>query len=149
MDLPRLSFGKVEAYDMCFGCGRANPHGLKMRFYPEDTETAKSEFTPDENHQGWPGYVHGGILMTAMDEGIGWVCNLKNIYTVTAKIEVRLKSMVRIGEQLIISACIKKQTRRTVEVEAKIKRKDDSVVAEASSIQFIIQPPKPEPSRSL
>ena len=140
MDVPKLSFEKVETFDMCFGCGKANKHGLKMKFYQEDNEIAKSEFIPNENHQGWPGYVHGGILMTAMDEGIGWACLLKNIYTVTAKIEVRLKSVARIGEPLTISACITKQTRRTLEVEAKIKRKDDSVVAEALSIQFITQP---------
>jgi acyl-coenzyme A thioesterase PaaI-like protein len=142
MDVPKLSLEKVETNAMCFGCGKANQHGLKMKFYQEDAEAVKSEFIPDENHQGWPGYVHGGILMTAMDEGIGWAAHFKNIYTVTAKIEVRLKSMARIGEPLIVNARITKQTKRTLEVEAKIKRKDDSIVAEASSIQFIMQPQK-------
>ncbi len=142
MDVPKLSFEEVETFDMCFGCGKANQHGLKMRFYREDTETAISEFIPSESHQGWPGYVHGGILITAMDEAIGWACLLKNIYTVTAKIEVRLKSVAQIGEPLTVSARITKQTRRTLEVEAKIKRKDDSVVAEALSIQFITHPQK-------
>ncbi len=142
MDIPKLSFEEVKAYDMCFGCGKANEHGLKLRFYQDDSGAAKSEFIPNENHQGWPGYVHGGILMAAMDEGIGWACRLNNIYTVTAKMEVRLKSIARIGEPLIISACIKKETRRTLEVEVRAKRKDDSVVAEASSIQFIAHPQK-------
>jgi acyl-coenzyme A thioesterase PaaI-like protein len=146
MDLPRLSFEKIEAYDMCFGCGKANQHGLKMGFTQEDADTAQGEFIPRENHQGWPGYVHGGILMTALDEGIGWVCHLKNIYTVTAKIEVRLKSMARIGEPLIISATIKNQNRRLLEVEANAKRRDGSIVAEASSVQFIMQPSETGPS---
>ena len=47
--------------------------------------------------------------------------------------------MARIGEQLVVSAAIAKQTRRTLELVADIKRIDGSVVAEASSIQFITQ----------
>ena len=138
MDIPHLSLEKFENNAMCFGCGKANQHGLKLKFY-QDAEAAKSEFIPTEYHQGWPGYVHGGAIMAAIDEGIGWAAHFKNIYAVTAKIEVRLKSMARIGEPLIISAYITRQTKRTLEVEAQIKRKDDSVVAEASSIQFITQ----------
>ena len=138
MDLPNISLEKIEKNAMCFGCGKDNQHGLKLKFY-QDGDQAKSEFVPSEFHQGWPGYVHGGILITAMDEGIGWVTILKNIYCVTAKIEVRLKSMARIGEPLIISAYITRQTKRTIEVKAEIKRKDDSLVAEASSVQFITQ----------
>ena len=140
--MPKLSLLKLEANNMCFGCGKANEHGLKMKFCQEDADTVNGEFIPNENHQGWPGYVHGGILITAMDEVIGWAAHFKNIYTVTAKIEVRLKSMARIGDPLIVSAHITKKTKRTLEIEAKIKRKDDSIVAEASSIQFIMQPQK-------
>jgi acyl-coenzyme A thioesterase PaaI-like protein len=144
MELPRLSFGKIEKYDMCFGCGQANQHGLKMKFSQDNDGTATGEFTPNESHQGWPGYVHGGILMAALDEGIGWACQLKEIHTVTAKIDIRLKSMARIGETLTISGSIKRQTTRLLEVEAKATRKDGSLVAEASSVQFIMKPEKPE-----
>ncbi|MFC1905258.1 PaaI family thioesterase [Chloroflexota bacterium] len=139
MDIPRVSVGKLEDYNMCFGCGTANQHGLQMKFY-QDAEVTKSEFIPAEHHQGWPGYTHGGTLMAAIDETIGWASKYKNIYAVTARMEVKLKSMARIGEPLIISAYITNQTRRTLEVEANIKRQDDSIVAEASSILFIAQP---------
>ena len=148
MDIPHLSLEKFDDNAMCFGCGKANQHGLKLKFY-QDAEAAKSEFIPTEYHQGWPGYVHGGAIMAAIDEGIGWAAHFKNIYAVTAKIEVRLKSMARIGEPLIISAHITRQTKRTLEVEAQIKRKDDSIVAEASSIQFIMQPKETDISKSL
>lgn len=77
--------------------------------------------------------------MAVMDEAIGWVTVFNNLYTVTAKIEVRLKSMAHIGEPLAVSATISRQTKRLAEVEAQIKRKDDSIVAEANSVQFIVQ----------
>jgi acyl-coenzyme A thioesterase PaaI-like protein len=139
MEMPRLSLKKIEKSNgMCFGCGQLNTHGLKLKFVL-DGGSAKADFTPDECCQGWPDFVHGGVLMAAMDEAIGWVTVLHQIYTVTAKMDIRFKSMARIGEPLVVSAIITRQTKRLVEVEAQIKRKDDSVVAEANSMQFIAQ----------
>lgn len=137
MEIPRLSLEKVTGNDMCFGCGPANPHSLKMKF-SMDGDTACAEFTPTECHQSWPGYVHGGALLAAIDEGIGWALFSRRIYAVTAKIEVRLKSMVRIGDPVVVRARIAKQTSRTVEVAAEVKRKDGSLVAEATSVQFLV-----------
>jgi acyl-coenzyme A thioesterase PaaI-like protein len=138
VELPHLVLEKVKDNTMCFGCGTDNPHGLKMEFY-RDGEYSRSEFTPSEYHQSWPGYTHGGALMTVMDEAIGWVTFHRGVYSVTAKMEVRIKSMARIGEPLLVSAHIKKLTSRTAEVEADIKRRDGSVVAEASSIQYLVK----------
>lgn len=140
MELPKLTVDTDLRNNMCFGCGSANLQGLHMQFTDTRGMTARGEFTPAESHQGWPGYVHGGILMTALDEIIGCVCHINNIFTVTAKIEARLKSMARIGEPLVLTAEIVKKTSRTLEVEARMKRKDGSPVAEASSVQFVIQP---------
>jgi acyl-coenzyme A thioesterase PaaI-like protein len=135
MEIPRLSLPKITGNNMCFGCGKDNPISLKLKPY-RDGDIARAEFTPSEYHQGWPGYVHGGILMTLLDESIGWISFVNKIYNVTARMEVRLKSMARIGEPLIVSARIVKQSRRLLEIEADIKRKDGTVVAEAASIQY-------------
>jgi acyl-coenzyme A thioesterase PaaI-like protein len=138
MEIPELHLEKIKENPMCFGCGKANPHSLKMKFF-QDSETAKAEFLPNEYHQSWPGHVHGGALMAALDEGIGYATFSKGIYAVTAKIEIKLKSMALIGEPLIVSSYIVKQTSRTVEVEAQIHRRDDSVVAEAKALLFIVK----------
>ena len=138
MEIPELHLEKIKGNPMCFGCGKSNPHSLKMSFF-KDGETGKAEFLPNEYHQSWPGHVHGGALMAALDEGIGYATFSKGIYAVTAKIEIRLKSMALIGEPLIVSSHITKQTSRTVEVEARINRRDGSVVAEASALLFIVK----------
>ena len=138
MEIPELHLEKISENQMCFGCGKANPHSLKMKLLHEG-ETVKAEFLPNECHQSWPGHVHGGALMAALDEGIGWAVFAKGIYAVTAKIEIKLKSMALIGEPLIVSSHITKQTSRTVEVEAQINRRDDSVVAEAAALLFIVK----------
>jgi len=138
MEIPELHLEKIEENTMCFGCGKANPHSLKMKF-SEEGETAKAEFLPNEYHQSWPGYVHGGALMAALDEGIGWSLFSQGIYAVTANIEIRLKSMARLGEPLIVSSEIIRKTSRTVEVEARLNRQDDSVVAEAKALLYIVK----------
>jgi len=138
MEIPKLNLAKVENNQMCLGCGKANDHGFKLEFH-QDGKSVRADFTPSKYHQGWPGFVHGGALMTVLDEAIGWACHFNEIFTVTAKIEIRIRSMARIGEPLIVSANITKQTRRTLELEADVKRHDGSVVAEASSVQFITQ----------
>ncbi len=140
MEIPQLSLTKFDKNPMCFGCGKENPHSLKIKFF-KDGDIAKAEFVPTEFHQGWPGHVHGGALMAAIDECIGWATYQKNIFSVTAKIDIRLRSLARIGEPLAITAQIIKQTTRTLEVEVQMKRKDGSIVAQASSIQFIVKTP--------
>lgn len=140
MQIPQLSLTKVDNNTMCFGCGKENPHSLKMTF-AKDGDLAKAEFIPTEFHQGWPGYTHGGVLMAAIDESIAWATFNKNIYTVTVKIDIRLRSMARVGEPLTITASIVKQTSRTLDVEVKMKRHDGSLVAEALSVQYIVKTP--------
>jgi len=137
MEIPKISLGEIENNSMCFGCGKSNQYGFKLQF-KQDGDGVKSDFTPTEYHQGWPGFTHGGAMMTVLDEAIGWAAHIKSIPAVTAKIEIRLKSMARIGEPLIVSGRIVRQTRRTLDVEADIKRPDGSIVAEASSVQFIM-----------
>ncbi len=138
MELPKLNLEKVDNNQMCMGCGKANSHGFQLEFRREG-DLARADYKPTPYHQGWPGFVHGGALMAVIDEAIGWACHFNDIFTVTAKIEIRIKSMARIGEPLIVSARIAKRTRRTIDMEADITRPDGSVVAEASSIQFITQ----------
>ena len=137
MEMPRLSLIKVDENPMCFGCGKDNPHSLKIKM-DRGNPVARAEYTPTEFHQGWPGFAHGGALSAAIDECVGLATFLNRIYAVTAKLEIRFKSMARIGEPLIITAQINKQTSRTVEISVQMKRHDGSVVCEGSSVQFIV-----------
>jgi acyl-coenzyme A thioesterase PaaI-like protein len=59
--------GPIEAADMCFACGIANPIGLQIKF-TVDGDTCTGEFTGTENHVGWNDTVHGGIVYSALDD---------------------------------------------------------------------------------
>ncbi|MCY3609929.1 MAG: hypothetical protein OXH51_00120, partial [Gemmatimonadetes bacterium] len=51
--------GPPNAANRCFVCGPENPIGLHLTFRLEGGACV-SEFTPGENHQGYPGVIHGG-----------------------------------------------------------------------------------------
>ncbi|MFI5953311.1 PaaI family thioesterase [Cryptosporangium sp. NPDC051539] len=50
----------------CFGCGHANPKGLKLRSYPANGYVTAS-FTPWPEHDNGLGYLNGGIISTVLD----------------------------------------------------------------------------------
>ncbi len=55
----------------CFLCGVENPIGLNLRFYEAEDGHVEARFTPKEEHQGYPGVLHGGITSALLDETIG------------------------------------------------------------------------------
>jgi acyl-coenzyme A thioesterase PaaI-like protein len=87
---PQVSIDLPEGYSQCFGCGQDNPIGLKMKFEP-DGKGIKAIFTADERYQGWPGYLHGGIVGCLLDEVMSNAAYIQGIRCVTAKFESRLK----------------------------------------------------------
>ena len=50
----------------CFGCGQANPKGLRLRSYPSDGAVVAT-FTPWPEHDNGLGYLNGGIIATVLD----------------------------------------------------------------------------------
>ena len=58
----------------CFGCGPANPDGLRIRSLPsaEDPEVLEAEWQPERRHEAFDGIVNGGILGTLLDCHANW-----------------------------------------------------------------------------
>jgi acyl-coenzyme A thioesterase PaaI-like protein len=52
---------------MCFVCGIDNPIGLHPKFYTDDEGRCSAHFRPRPEHQGYPGYLHGGIISARLD----------------------------------------------------------------------------------
>jgi acyl-coenzyme A thioesterase PaaI-like protein len=55
-----------EKYSHCYGCGRLNDDGLKIRSYWEGEESVCS-FTPRPEHTAFPGFVYGGLIASVID----------------------------------------------------------------------------------
>ena len=50
----------------CFGCGRLNPGGHRLKSYV-DGDDVVAHFTPDVHHVAVPGFVYGGLLASLVD----------------------------------------------------------------------------------
>jgi len=134
---PQILIDVDRNYSMCFGCGQSNPIGLKLNFR-QDGKNARAEFTPTEVYQGWPGLVHGGILVCMLDEAMGWVVMLQGINCVTAEIQAKLKRPVPVNEPLIITSSITKKTRKLIKSKAAISLNDGTLIAEGTATQFVV-----------
>jgi uncharacterized protein (TIGR00369 family) len=117
----------------CFACGTENEAGLRLRFtYGDDERTAETRFMPDASYQGWKDLVHGGILMTLMDETMAKAAVHSGLSIVTAEMTSKFKSPARVGTLLICSAKIEDIRKRLVYARASIRNEDGSVIAEAT-----------------
>ena len=130
-----------KGYSMCFGCGEDNPIGLKLSFQ-RDGKAVKAEFTPGKLHQGWADVVHGGILLSILDEAASYAAIFEGLFCITAKMETRLRRPAVIGEPLIITAATTRKTSRLVEAVAKISTKDGTLIAESRATLFVISKKK-------
>jgi len=134
---PQVSIDTVKSPTMCFCCGKDNPIGLKLNF-TWDNGTARAEFTPTELHQGWTGIVHGGIISCLLDEGLTYATYFAGINCITARMQVRLRRPILIGEPLTITSSISRKTRRLVETRATLSLKDGTTVADGTATMYVV-----------
>lgn len=137
-------------YDqVCFACGDRNPHGLHMRFErdpqaPPDSGAILCRYRPREADQGFPGVLHGGVLVTLMDEAMAWAMWSKSrALGVTARMETRYRRPVPSGADLVIRAAVTAERGRRLEVESHVEDTDGHRLAEASAL-FLRLPPDEE-----
>ncbi len=55
----------------CFGCGPANPDGLRIRSFVRGDEVV-CEWTPEKMHEAFGGVLNGGIIGTLFDCHCNW-----------------------------------------------------------------------------
>jgi len=119
---------------MCFACGMENPVGLKLFFYEMDDGRVVAQFTPRDEYQGYPGVLHGGIVSTVLDEVLGRVCIAQERWMVTAKMEVRYRRPIPVGEPLTAVAEVVESRGRRMVARGELHLPDGSVGAEATAV---------------
>lgn len=122
----------------CFVCGKDNPLGLKLKFKQEDEKTISAEFVPSENHEGFPGYMHGGLISTLMDEVMARAVNLLGYNGMTARLELRFRLKVPVNKKIRVEAKIIRSKKTIVDLEAKTYLEDGQIAADATARFMII-----------
>lgn len=119
---------------MCAVCGKDNPLSLKARFYELENDELLGIFTPCQEHQGYPGRMHGGIATAAVDETIGRAINIlePGTWGVTISLSVRFRKPVPLDREIRALARITGDSSRLFEGTGEILLDDGTVAVEAS-----------------
>ncbi|MCL6566429.1 MAG: PaaI family thioesterase [Acidobacteriia bacterium] len=89
----------------CFGCGGANDRGMHLAFVQDRTRRRiVGRFTLGEEYQGGPGFLHGGVIATVLDEAMGKLNRFHDLRAVTAELRVEYLRPVPIGEEFVVEA---------------------------------------------
>jgi acyl-coenzyme A thioesterase PaaI-like protein len=119
----------------CFGCGQANPIGLRLSFeYDAEAGVYSTVYVPLREHQGWSDRVHGGLLALVFDEVLSRVAlTTLSLDWVTAELTTRLYRPAMIGKPLRFSAKIVSARSKLVVTSAEAVDEDGTVVASATA----------------
>ena len=118
---------------MCVICGLKNTLGLQARFYSLDNGDLAARFTGREEHQGYPGRLHGGIAAAVLDETIGRaiaVSSGQTVWGVTVEITLKYRKPVPLGVELTAVGRIASDHSRFFEGTGEILLPDGSVAVE-------------------
>jgi len=125
--------GKQPNSRMCLVCGLKNPFGLHTAFYELDNKEILAVFRPREEHQSYPGRLHGGIISTILDEAIGRAIMMHSddeVWGVTVDLQVRFKKPVPLNGELRVVGRITKDSSRFFEGTGELLLEDGTVAAE-------------------
>lgn len=118
---------------MCFVCGIQNGHGLQSRFYVLENNELMALFSPQKQHQGYPGRLHGGLAATILDEAIGraiMIHHSGDVWGVTVDFSVRYRKPIPLDQEVKVISRITSEKRRTFEGTGEIILADGSVAIE-------------------
>ena len=116
--VPRVPEERLTHHDLCFGCGQANLFGLQLELSRRPEGGVAGRFFVKQDHQGPPGYAHGGVIATALDEAMALLLHGQGTYALTGKLEVELKAPAAVGTFLDVEADVVEVEGRRLSLEA-------------------------------
>lgn len=109
----------LSAYSHCYGCGKDNPIGLRLKIsYAGDK--SHIEFVVKPEYCGYPGIMHGGVTGTLLDEVMFYAVAQTGLETVTTSMSIDYRSPALVDETLICEGWIEKREGKQIEVAARI-----------------------------
>lgn len=120
----------------CFICGTENNAGLNARFYETEKGEVACIFTPRQEHQSYPGRLHGGVSAAILDELIGRAIMIKepNTWGVTCELNVKYKKPVPLDISLKAVGRITDVNRKLFKAEGEIYLPNGDIAVIASGL---------------
>jgi uncharacterized protein (TIGR00369 family) len=118
---------------MCLVCGVDNSAGFQARFLELEDGELVGIFRPRQEHQGYPGRLHGGLASAILDETIGRAINVADtqIWGVTVEFTAKFRKPVPLDREVRAVGRITRDGGRLFEGTGEIVLEDGSVAVEA------------------
>ena len=119
----------------CFVCDPNNPDGLRLSFVHDDeADTVTSEFTLGPGHSGAPRFVHGGLVLTILDEAMAWAAiGIAGRFAVTRTSKASFRRPVMVDETHRVEAVVESHDETSVNARARVLNAAGKRCAEASA----------------
>jgi uncharacterized protein (TIGR00369 family) len=125
----------------CFACGNDNPEGMRLKFRLDDSgKHFICYFRLGKRYTGPPGYCHGGIIATVLDDAMSKLNKLRNVVAATSKMTVEYIKPVPLYKPLRVESHeLSKRGRRLTHI-AEIFDEKGSVLARSQAVFIVIDP---------
>ncbi len=128
------------AQNRCFGCGQANPTGLHLDFMLADDGRVVCLANLPDTFEGPPGYLHGGIIATLLDEAMSKAVRLHGLRAMTRHMEVDYQRPVKSATPFRLEGHVTRSEGRKHWVESKILDAEGAVLAKGKGLFVEVQP---------
>jgi uncharacterized protein (TIGR00369 family) len=125
----------------CFGCGAANPSGMKLSFDLDFVAArTRGSFTLGPNYAGGGGFAHGGIIAVVLDEAMGKLSRLTEEKAVTAEMHIEYKRPVPIDKTIVVEGWQEEEKGRNRFRVAEIRDQQGNLLARGKGRFVVVQP---------
>jgi acyl-coenzyme A thioesterase PaaI-like protein len=122
--------GALRHHDLCFGCGQANLFGLQLEMETSG-DGVEGRFFVKQDHQGPPGYAHGGVMAAALDEAMALLVLDRGAFALTGRLEIDLLAPAPVGAFARLTARVEGEGERSLELSAEATGEDGRRLAAA------------------
>ena len=127
------------AQNHCFGCGTNNPVGLRLEFSKQADGAVVCDAVVSDNYEGPPGYLHGGIIATLLDEAMSKANRAQGVTAMTRQMQVEYLRPVPSGASIQIEGHVTRSEGRKHWTEAHIRNAEGRILAQATGLFIAIQ----------
>ncbi len=135
----------------CFACGTLNEHGLQLTLHVsiaglegegrgQHGTRCWTELVLDRRFEGWQGIAHGGIVSTILDEVMAWSLVEREMWGLTARLNVAFRRPVPIGRQIRAEGWVVEAGRRLVRTAGRVVEPGTGLVLATAEAAYLPAP---------
>ena len=139
-DTPSLKVTPGKNLWHCFGCGANNSVGLRLEFATAEDHSVVCMAVISDDYEGPPGYLHGGIIATLLDEAMSKSVRARGFTAMTRHMEFDYLRPVPSSTPIRLEGHVTRNEGRKHWTEARILDAERTVLAIGKGLVIEVRP---------